>query len=57
MGNMEQSTYGQLLVLGNGFDLSAGLKSSYGDYFGVSGNIIDDEHRSRTVWNVIFEHW
>lgn len=43
MDNTENSTPTRLLILGNGFDLQAGLKSSFNDYYdSLKSDIIDE---------------
>lgn len=47
----------QLLILGNGFDMAAGLASGFKDFFDSRQGMINAGEYSNTVWDEAFSHW
>lgn len=47
----------QLLILGNGFDMAAGLASGFKDFFDSRQGMINAGEYLNTAWDEIFAHW
>lgn len=58
LSSYPKSSWQQLIILGNGFDLQCGLHSRFGDFFKPRFEVIAGiESYSRAAWDVLYKGW